>query len=440
MHRTIIFALILSLVLSPLILTSATAQQYTHIGTLEGHTDGVTTVAFSSNGLQLASGSRDGTIRLWNGQTGTHIRTLGGHGISEVHSVTFRPGGPELASAGDHTVREWNTNTGHFYEYGEHQWAVAVAYHPHGHTLASGSGTPTIKLWNYHSGELIVTLEGHTDSVTTVAWSPDGRTLASGSYDQTIRLWNPSNGQQISVLRGHTQTVYSIAFSPDGRTLASGSYDQTIRLWNPSNGQTVHVLRVSHGNPTQVTSVAFHPNGRILASGHLHDSNLHLWNPNTGQHIARLTGHTWNVLSVAFSPNGMLASSGGNDTDNTIRLWQQSVQPPDPVVSIPDPNLAAAIRAEIGNTLTTRTMLNLTSLNARNRGVRNLTGLEHARNLQVLYLGVEVVDGQWVNSNAISDVSPLSGLTQLRELYLDTNNISDVSPLSGLTQLRELYL
>ena len=113
---------------------------------------------------------------------------------------------------------------------------------------------------------------------------------------------------------------------------------------------------------------------------------------------------------------------------------------PDPVVSIPDANLAAAIRAEIGNTLTTRTMLNLTSLVAVNRGVRNLTGLEHARNLQILYLGGDIVDGQWVSSNAISDVSPLSGLTQLRELYLDTNSISDVLPLSGLTQLTELYL
>ena len=299
-------------------------EKYAHIRTLKGHTDGITALAFSTDGLQLASSSRDSTIRLWNGRTGEHLRTLNDHNGS-VHSVAFSPGCSELASVGDHAVREWNTNTGRYDTYGEHRWAVTVAYHPRGHTLASGSSGSaapnTIKLWDCGSNTLKRTLEGHTDSVTSVAWSPDGRTLASGSYDRTIRLWNPNNGRHIATLSGHTRPVFSVAFSPNGRLLASGSYDQTIRLWDMDTRQTIYVLHGPGGND-QVRSVAFHPDGHILASGHLHGSNLHLWNPSTGRHVKALTGHTWNVLSVAFGPDGMLASGGGND--DTIRLWTET--------------------------------------------------------------------------------------------------------------------
>ncbi len=132
-------------------------------------------------------------------------------------------------------------------------------------------------------------------------------------------------------------------------------------------------------------------------------------------------------------------------------------------VSIPDANLAAAIRQEIGNAITTDTLLNLKRLDARNRGIKALTGLEHAQNLEVLELGGEYIEGEGtVNSNTISDFTPLAALTNLKSLYLSncsisdiaflakltqltylnllSNPVSDVSPLAGLTQLNGLYL
>ena len=104
--------------------------------------------------------------------------------------------------------------------------------------------------------------------------------------------------------------------------------------------------------------------------------------------------------------------------------------PPPEVVSIPDANLAAAVRGEIGSSITTHTLLNLRRLVVSNRGITRLTGLEHAHNLNFLEL----------SSNDISDVSPLSGLTQLTSLELSGNNIPNISPLSGLTQLTSLEL
>ena len=111
------------------------------------------------------------------------------------------------------------------------------------------------------------------------------------------------------------------------------------------------------------------------------------------------------------------------------------------VVSIPDANLAAVIRQEIGESITTDTLLNLMRLEAPNRGIKDLTGLEHAHNLEVLNLGSEYIQGEGiVNSNTISDLSPLVGLSKLASLNLTGSGISDLSPLAGLTQLTELYL
>ena len=111
---------------------------------------------------------------------------------------------------------------------------------------------------------------------------------------------------------------------------------------------------------------------------------------------------------------------------------QPTVAPtPQPtVVSIPDANLRTAIQQEIGNTLTTQTLLNLTRLDARALGITNLTGLEYARNLRMLLL----------SQNSISDISALSGMTQLLQLVLSQNSISDISALSGMTQLDHLFL
>ena len=104
------------------------------------------------------------------------------------------------------------------------------------------------------------------------------------------------------------------------------------------------------------------------------------------------------------------------------------------VVTIPDAGLAAAVREALELTsdtvLTTFTILDLRVLNARERRITDLTGLEHAHNLEELNL----------YKNNISDISPLAGLTRLTYLSLLWNNISDVSPLAGLTRLINLDL
>ena len=114
------------------------------------------------------------------------------------------------------------------------------------------------------------------------------------------------------------------------------------------------------------------------------------------------------------------------------------------IVTIPDANLRAVIADSLGKarnaSITRAEMATLTRIDAPNKGIRSLTGLEHATNLQWLGLGSVRVNNEWVNSNDISNLSPLSNLTNLTVLGLGGNSISDISSLSNLTNLTRLDL
>ena len=293
------------------------------IATLSGHTDRVSTVAFSPDGKTLASGSFDDTVRLWDVATRRQIgNPLTGH-TGAILSVAFSPDGKTLASSSDdQTVRFWdvatrrqigNSLTGHT------GVVSSVAFSPDGKTLASSSFDQTVRLWDVATRRQIGSpLTGHTDAVLSVAFSPNGKTLASSSFDQTVRLWDVATRRQIgSPLTGHTDVVSSVAFSPNGKTLASGSDDQTVRLWDVATRRQIGSPLTGHTGV--VSSVAFSPDGKTLASGS-DDQTVRLWDVATRRQIGSpLTGHTGAVLSVAFSRDGRTLASGS--FDQTVRLW-----------------------------------------------------------------------------------------------------------------------
>ena len=296
------------------------AQDFPYI-TLEGHTGQINAVSFSPDGETLASGSFDGTIRLWEASTGIHIRTLPGHTHGyQIVSVSFSPDGETLASGSYNTIGLWDVNTGELIHeligpvIG--QFDYSVSFSPDGETLASARSDNTIQLWDVNTGEPIRTLRGHGGNVQSVSFSPDGKTLVSGSTDKTIRLWEASTGRFIRTLEGHRGTVFSISFSPDGETLASGSLDRTIRLWETSTG--IHI-RTLEGPTDSIFSISFSPDGKTLVSSG-NDITIRLWEVNTGKTIHELKGHGGRANSVAFRPDGKTLASG--HSDGIIDLWE----------------------------------------------------------------------------------------------------------------------
>ena len=292
---------------------------------LEGHNHWVWSVAFSPDGRILASGSRDRTIKLWEVSTCQCLKTLTGHS-QQIRTVAFSGDGKTLASGSDdQSIRLWNQHTGETLRIlqGHTSWISCIAFSPDTYLLASGSEDQSVRLWETHTNLCLKSLQGHSNGVWSVAFDPQGTTLASGSQDRIIRFWDIKTSQCFKTLQGHTSWVWSVAFNSEGDILASGSEDRTIKLWDTRSGQALRTLK---GHTDTVFSVIFSPVrkafseevGQIVFSGSL-DGTIKLWDVQTGECHQTWKGHSGGVWSITLSLDGQLLASGSQD--QTLKLW-----------------------------------------------------------------------------------------------------------------------
>ena len=165
---------------------------------------------------------------------------------------------------------------------------------------------------------------------------------------------------------------------------------------------------------------------------------------------------TLSVTRATTDKNGRAESVltlGSNLGTNTVSVSADGIEGTvifnavaEAAVDIPDLNLRTAIESALGKTsgvtITMSDMARLTHLDAQNANISDLTGLQHAINLTQLGLGAVWVEAEArsINSNSITDISALAGLTNLTSLDLGANSVSNISALAGLTDLTWLYL
>ncbi len=320
MHKTLglsvsIFFCILMHALS---LEAATPSSYstTPSRTLTGHHGEVFALASSSDGLHLASGSGDETIRLWNPRTGRLQQELKGH-TGAVNTLAFSADNRFLASGGrDRTWRIWELETG------EEQATLStrfgnirsLTFSPDGQTLAAGGDGGSVYLWDWQAKKQRKVMKSGFGIVFSVAYSPDNRLLATGNSDALVHLWDTSSGRQQDTLAGHQGAIHTVAFSPNGDLLASGGVDKTIRLWDLATG---HERGVLTGHTDTIQSVIFSPDGTTLISSSK-DGTIRLWDWKSGRELHILTEHRGPVWALAISLDGTFIASGGRD--RTVRL------------------------------------------------------------------------------------------------------------------------
>ncbi|GAB5467666.1 MAG: hypothetical protein Kilf2KO_06960 [Rhodospirillales bacterium] len=303
--------------------------------------------AWSPEGHVLAGACYDGTLCLWDSESGEAVAVLTGH-VGQLGACAWSPDGRILASGGfDGTLRLWDVKRGEAKAVLiEHTGSVqACAWSPDGRLLASGGSDRTLCLWEVESGALRTVLTGHAGSVQACAWSPDGRFLASGGFDGTLRLWEVESGAAGPVLTGHGGWVQTCAWSPDGRVLASGGADGSLLLWDVESGLPLAVLNEHAGS---VQTCAWSPDGRILASANS-GSVLYLGDVESGKSQVILTGHVGQVEACAWSPDGRVLASAGDD--DTLRLWDVDTGAPRAILTGHDGSVEACAWSPDGRVL-----------------------------------------------------------------------------------------
>jgi WD40 repeat protein/serine/threonine protein kinase len=192
---------------------------------------------------------------------------------------------------------------------------LAVAFSPHGHCLATGTGGSAARLWDVATGRPLIAPMPHIGRVTAVAFSADGRRVASADQEGETRLWDAVNGAPIGRPFSHKAPVSTLRFSRDGSALATACRTRVPCLWLTATGQHVNRPR---GDDVTVLAVAFQPHGDILATA-CEDGLVVCWNFRSGEPVMTDFRHPAAVTSLAFHPEGKQLLTGC--VDGKARLW-----------------------------------------------------------------------------------------------------------------------
>jgi WD40 repeat protein len=297
--------------------------------TFDAHTTGINALTYSPDGRLLATGGHDGTVRLWDAQTGGPTATLSTPGdAAAVIKVAFSPDGTTLAASdAGGSIRLWDLATGQVVRTlaADRSGPVTdIAFTPDGATLAAASEDGPVRLWPLAGGEPTM-IRAPNVRIIRLAVSPDGGSVVTGGQrvDQqgeqnTIGIWDTATLASTQTLAAFTGPILSVAFSPDGRTFAAGGDDGRVYLWEKGSAAPQKELVLSTSSRWKgISDLAFSPDGRWLAAAGLDRATL--WDVATGTLTASFAGPVEGVPGVAFSPDGRtVAGSGG---DGKVRLW-----------------------------------------------------------------------------------------------------------------------
>jgi len=296
------------------------AEKSQEVPTLKGHTDFVSSIAFSPDSKRFVTGSGDGRAKVWDTATGQELLTLnpavtGSWNVAGLWGVAFSPDGQRiLTGSNDKTAKVWDAATGRELLVLPHAGVVSsVAFSPDGKRILTGVGEwgrpgkkpGEAKVWDATTRQELLTLK-HPNAVSSVAFSPDGKRIATGSGDQTVRVWDAATGQEILILKGHTGAIHSVAFSPDGRGGGGDRGGGARDKWR-------QVLGEKRGMET----------GERIVTGS-QDQTAKVSDAGTGRELLALKGHTATVRSVAFSPDGERIVTGIAGANATAKVWSAS--------------------------------------------------------------------------------------------------------------------
>jgi WD40 repeat protein len=292
---------------------------------LRGHTHRVTVVVTTADGRHAISGSLDKTVRVWDLGTGKSLATLVGHAFDVFFVASIDNGRRVLSASSDNTLKVWDiengTELGTLRAHTEQVRALALT--PDGRGAISASNDGTLRVWDLSLVASQQPWGGHFSPVNAVAVTADGLLALTASGDQigtkacdnSVKLWDVARAVELKTLEGHRDYVWTIATTRDGHRAVSGAGDHDLKVWNLDSGVEIGTL---HGHTKVVWHVEMTRDGQTAVSASA-DHTLMVWDleHTTARHV--LLGHTDGVNKVAISSDGCRAVSASND--HTVRVW-----------------------------------------------------------------------------------------------------------------------
>ena len=286
---------------------------------LSGHLQGVVDYEVSPQGDRLVSGSRDGSIKVWE------FMSADREPLWAAGSFQFSPDGRFIAMAGGdrQQIVIANSKTKEIVQRFDppgDSWQGFVEWSPNGDKIATGFGNGEVNslvyVWDVETAELKKTLDVSAAFIQAIAWHPREENLiaVADNNGKVIEFWNIETGKKVSSIDTVSPWLWdTLDWSSDGKSLAVASWTSFVVAWpDLSSTQTLD------GHQQHICKAVFSADDRLLATTS-EDSTAIVYDTTTWQQQVRLEGHTGFVLSAAWNPDSTRLATAS--TDGTLRLW-----------------------------------------------------------------------------------------------------------------------